>query len=166
MATGTLSPDPKQSIFDTNGNPLVNVPVFLSGAATANTTTDSSGLFSFVNLTAGANYNVQPKQVGYLFTEYNQDFVNLSGEQTVVFNGAASAFQISGQIVDGAGNGVSGVTVELGGASRTAYTNTLGYYRFEAVAAGETYVFSVKSKRYKFEVNSFVLFIGEDEGDV
>jgi hypothetical protein len=34
---------------------------------------------------------------------------------------------------------------------KTAITNAFGYYSFESVQAGQTYVFSVISKRYSFQ---------------
>jgi len=34
--------------------------------------------------------------------------------------------------------------------TRYAMTNAFGYYRFDEVAAGETYVFSVRHKRHTF----------------
>ena len=36
------------------------------------------------------------------------------------------------------------------GETRYALSNTFGYYRFNDVAVGETYVFSIVSKRYLF----------------
>jgi len=36
------------------------------------------------------------------------------------------------------------------GNTRTARTSTFGYYRFDEVEAGQTYIFNVRSKRYQF----------------
>jgi hypothetical protein len=36
------------------------------------------------------------------------------------------------------------------GNSRTATTNNFGYYRFDDVEVGQTYVFNVVSKQYQF----------------
>ena len=36
------------------------------------------------------------------------------------------------------------------GDTRTARSNAFGYYRFDGVEAGQTYIFSVQSKRYQF----------------
>ncbi|MDQ3490846.1 MAG: hypothetical protein M3449_07260 [Acidobacteriota bacterium] len=38
----------------------------------------------------------------------------------------------------------------MDGSTRTARSSSFGYYRFEDVAAGETYILSVSSKRYSF----------------
>lgn len=115
---------------------MSGVSVNLTGAATQVTQTDGNGVFNFVNLTAGGNYNVAPKQIGYLFSEYNQDFVNLSDEQTVIFEGVAANFGISGTITDGAGNGLNNVSVEIDGAALDSVeTDSNGNYVFAALPA-------------------------------
>jgi hypothetical protein len=43
-------------------------------------------------------------------------------------------------------------------------TNAFGYYRFDDVMAGETYVFDVQSKRYVFPTQ--VLFVAEGHADL
>ncbi|HVE56056.1 MAG TPA: carboxypeptidase regulatory-like domain-containing protein, partial [Pyrinomonadaceae bacterium] len=127
-------------IQDENGNPLVGVSLKLTGAQERATTSDSDGRFSFVNLTEDANYNVQPKQVGYLFDEYSRDFVNLSGEQTAFFVGAAADFQIGGRISDGGGSGISGVSVQLDGdAQALVTTDADGNYVFTELPADGFY---------------------------
>ena len=124
---------------DSNGDPMSGVSMNLSGAENRTTVTDSDGYFSFVNLTPNENYNVSPKQVGYLFEEYNQDFVNLTNEQTVVFQGTANNFSISGQITDG-GGAASGVTVTLDGAAAgETQTDANGNYTFSNLPADGFY---------------------------
>ena len=41
-------------------------------------------------------------------------------------------------------------------------TGSFGYYRFEDVAAGETYIITAVSKRFTFTQSSQVLNINED----
>jgi hypothetical protein len=48
--------------LDSNGKPLSGVKILLTGAEQKQTVTDASGSFTFVNLTLGGNYNVQPNQ--------------------------------------------------------------------------------------------------------
>ena len=43
-----------------------------------------------------------------------------------------------------------------------ATTTSFGYYRFEEVAAGETYIISASAKRYTFSQQTQVLNINED----
>lgn len=121
---------------DDNGNPLANVTVSLTGTDARITQTDDFGNFTFVNLTENGDYNVQPKLSGYIFTEYSRDFPALTGENTVVFTGAANRFQIGGRITDGSGNPVADTLVGLeGAASQTTTTNSNGEYVFTDLPA-------------------------------
>jgi hypothetical protein len=127
-------------IRDANGNPLSDVSVQLTGAENATTSSDSAGKFSFVNLTAGGNYNVQPSLLRHVFTESNHDFVNVSGKNQIVFTGTQTNFTISGKVNDTNGNGVSGVEVTLeGDATGTALTDAAGNYSFSQLPAGGTF---------------------------
>jgi hypothetical protein len=92
------------------------VRVGLTGTERRSAETDSQGLFAFVNLTRNGNYNVQPERLGFLFTEVSQDFINATGEETVVFTGRAVRFTIGGKIADANGAGIAGVSVTLEGA--------------------------------------------------
>lgn len=65
---------------------------------------------------------------------------------------AAPAF-LSGRVVTADGRGIRGVRVTLtglDGVARTATTSAFGYYRFDDLAAGETYVIAAGSKTYRF----------------
>ncbi|MBA2735551.1 MAG: hypothetical protein H0U50_02065, partial [Pyrinomonadaceae bacterium] len=55
---------------------------------------------------------------------------------------------------------------DQGGNVRTARTNPFGYYRFEGVAAGETYIISVSSKHYSFIQSTRVLSVNGDLAEV
>ncbi|MGB7201051.1 MAG: CARDB domain-containing protein [Pyrinomonadaceae bacterium] len=65
----------------------------------------------------------------------------------------AAEVSVGGRIVTSRGVGIRGVTVTItdaAGNSRSARSSTFGYYRFDAVAAGQTYVMSAVSKKYQF----------------
>lgn len=65
----------------------------------------------------------------------------------------AASVTVGGRVTTPDGRGLRGARVELtdsNGNTRTAMTTTFGYYRFYDVEAGETYVVSVSSKKYKF----------------
>ncbi len=65
----------------------------------------------------------------------------------------AASVTISGRLTATNKRGVGNARVKMtdaNGASRYATSNPFGYYRFENVGAGETYIFSVDSKRYSF----------------
>jgi hypothetical protein len=65
----------------------------------------------------------------------------------------AASVSISGQILTATGQNVPNAKVFLTdnqGAKRVAVSNGFGYYSFEGVTVGETYVLNVVSKRYTF----------------
>ena len=75
----------------------------------------------------------------------------------------AASVTISGNVQSGRGRGISGVVVMMTdsfGTTRTARTNQFGYYRFDDVEAGETYILNAFSKRYQFD--SKVVSISEE----
>ena len=64
----------------------------------------------------------------------------------------AASVMISGRVTN-YGRGISGAIVALTngrGIARTARTNQFGYFRFEDVEAGQTYIIDAHSKRYIF----------------
>ncbi len=65
---------------------------------------------------------------------------------------AADAF-IKGRIVSAQGRGIANVTVAMtdqGGATREVKTNNFGYFTFDEVEVGQTYIINSFSKRYQF----------------
>jgi hypothetical protein len=65
----------------------------------------------------------------------------------------AATVSVSGRVTAGGRKGVSNATVHLttqSGETQTTRTNRSGYYKFKDLAAGETYIFNVFSKRYQF----------------
>lgn len=65
----------------------------------------------------------------------------------------AAGVSVSGRVLMSAGNGLRNATVTLTdprGVSRTALSSAFGYFHFDDVQAGETYVVSVTSKRFHF----------------
>jgi hypothetical protein len=118
-----------------------DVAVHLSGAEDRTTTTDVDGQFVFADLTEGANYNVQPKLPGLIFTEYSQDLLNLSGENTLVFTGTQGAFDIGGRVTDVDGNGLGGITISLVGTETDqTVTDANGDYAFNDLPVDGNYV--------------------------
>jgi hypothetical protein len=80
----------------------------------------------------------------------------------------AASVALGGRVLSGK-SGVGNVRVVLtmpGGETRTAISNTFGYYRFENVLAGETYVLTVYSKRFVFSNPTLVLTLFEAREDV
>jgi parallel beta-helix repeat protein len=121
--------------------------ITLSGAANAVTTANSSGTYSFANLTNGS-YSVTPSKSGFSFTPPSSQ-VTVNGGNVAGVNFTASAvvtntFSISGTIIPAA-NG-SGVTMKLGGAgTATTMTNGSGNYTFASLASGSYTVSASKN---------------------
>ncbi len=65
----------------------------------------------------------------------------------------AANVSIAGRVVTANGRGISNARVTItgeNGAGRSALTNSFGYYRFDEVEIGKTYVISAARKRYRF----------------
>lgn len=85
------------------------------------------------------------------------------------FAPTAASVSVGGRVLTADGGGVRNVRVTMMGASgetRTAISSSFGYFRFEAVTAGETYIFSVFSKRFTFSQPVQVRSILEETDDV
>jgi hypothetical protein len=75
----------------------------------------------------------------------------------------AASVSISGRVMIGNGRGLNNAMVILtdaNGETRTAWTNPFGYYRFYDVAAGQTVIMTVVSKRFQFAPQ--LIYITED----
>ena len=81
----------------------------------------------------------------------------------------AANVSVSGRVSSSSGNGIRNVIVTLfspNGSVLTARTSSFGYFRFDEIASGETYVVSVNSKRYTFDPSSKILSVNEEIADV
>jgi hypothetical protein len=78
---------------------LQGVAIALSGASSANTTTDANGNYSFVNLPAGT-YTVTPSLAGYNYSPSNPIVTIINASQTQNFTAASAitSYSISGTI--------------------------------------------------------------------
>ena len=89
------------------------------------------------------------------------------GAFEVQFAPTAAPVTITGRVLASNGRGLSKVRVSImnqTGEVRHTVTNSFGYYRFEGVPAGETYVISAKYKRYA--VNPQVLLVDRDLNNI
>jgi hypothetical protein len=117
-ATFTIS----GTISGTGGN---GATVSLTGAATATTTANASGVYSFT--VVNGSYTVTPSKTGFAFTPASTAVTVSGANKTANFSSAAT-FTISGAI---SGTGGSGATVSLtGSATATTTANASGVYSF------------------------------------
>jgi hypothetical protein len=81
----------------------------------------------------------------------------------------AANVSVGGRITTSGGSGVRNVRVTLtapDGQTRTAQTGSFGYYRFEAVPVGETYIISVISRRFTFSQPTQVVAVLDAVADI
>jgi hypothetical protein len=77
----------------------------------------------------------------------------------------AAAVSITGRVTTANGQGIRNARLTLtspDGARRTAITSAFGYYSFDGVEVGNTYVLEIASKRFTF-ANPTRIFILQDE---
>jgi hypothetical protein len=92
------------------------------------------------------------------------DAVSLSA-----FPPTAAGVLVSGRVTSAKGNGISGAYVSLvapSGNVRTVTTSPLGYYQFEEVEAGQSYLVSVSKKGYLFADNPRIITINDEMSDL
>jgi CSLREA domain-containing protein len=112
-----------------------------------------------LNLSPDGTISGTPTTGGnYTFTVKATDTDGVAGAaqftMLVLAPPTAAHVSISGRVTDGAGRSLARTTViitDMSGASRSALTNSFGYYRFDEVRAGETYIFNAMSKGYRFD---------------
>jgi hypothetical protein len=125
-----------------------------------------TGAGSFTN-GGSATVGVQAATSGSVFTQFSSNAPSLSPglklsaaqAPAVCSTGTGACFAtaagaaLSGRVLDGNGRGVAKAVVTITsptGEIRSVLTNSFGYYRFEEVPSGKSYVVSVSSRRYNF----------------
>lgn len=110
-----------------------------------------------------------PTAIGiYTFTVKATDTDGVAGVRQYtlqVFGPTAANVSISGRISAFDGNGIRNVIVTLtdsNGNTRTTRSSAFGYYQFDEVESGETYVISVVSKRFTFSQSSQILTVNDE----
>lgn len=102
-----------------NGAPAVNHLVQLSGAANASTTTNNNGEYSFPQLSATGDYQVEP--VATPLRSYSPQLVNnLFRNWELNFNDTARRYTITGNVFDAGLKPMPGVTLNFTGAETTS----------------------------------------------
>jgi hypothetical protein len=76
---------------------------------------------------------------------------------------------LSGRVVTSGGSGIRGVRLTLmdvNGVERQAYTNTFGYFWFDEVRAGQTYVLSAHGRKTVFQQSSIIIAATDNIDDL
>ncbi len=85
------------------------------------------------------------------------------------FAPTAAEVTVSGSVKTAAGRGINNVFISMTGANgetRTIQSSSFGFFRFDNVAVGETYIFTVKAKRFTFAQPTLVRSIFDDTDDI
>ena len=146
---------PNTQIAAGNGQILVNVTFQVAAGAPAGTTPLTFSGMPTPNSVTNANSQL-------LATTFAPGQVNITGP-------SAAGAMIGGRVLTSTGRGIRNVKVTLtdaDGSTRQAVTSAFGYYRFEDVAAGQTYIVSVEAKRYRFTPDRQTRVISGDVDDV
>lgn len=86
-----------------------------------------------------------------------------------ILNTTAASANIGGRVLDDAGRGISRARltlIDFNGNTRSAMTNPFGFYRFDAVEVGETYIISVAHKSYQFANPTQAVFVLGNLSDI
>ena len=134
--------------------PFINVPTGYISDATDGP--NISGRTTTRNVALPAAVNNQPQVQVRLITSNAPGPDEWIGVNNIIlgpFAPTAAGATIGGRIYSPYGTPLANTQVlmydNMGGV-RTAISNAFGYYRFEGVTVGETYIFEVRSKRYTF----------------
>lgn len=82
---------------------------------------------------------------------------------------SAANVAVSGRVTTAYGQGIRNVRIAMSsgdGQVRYAVTGSFGFYRFDDVAAGQTYIMEIHSKRFRFEPSIRVITVMEELADV
>lgn len=82
---------------------------------------------------------------------------------------SAANVAIGGRVRTADGNGIRNVRISLtapNGETRFAVTAAFGYYRFDDISVGETYVISVSAKKFTFSQPTIIRSIFEEISDL
>lgn len=129
----------------------------------------ASDFFGYAVAVSGDNFLVGGYQANVptpFGKQTNKNFIggNQQGA-SYIFKGNALAptaanVSISGRVANATGQGIGRVRVSLTDAQgnvRTALSSSFGYYMFDDVPAGQTYIISISHKKYTFNPNTRAL---------
>jgi len=107
--------------------------------------------------------------IGGFFTTLRGGTVSRNRIARLGFAPTAATVSVGGRVMTSDGRGIMNVRLSLtdsNGQVRTTTTTAFGYYRFEDVQAGETYILSATGKHYTFSQSVQVLNVNEETNEV
>jgi hypothetical protein len=169
LTTGTFEPtswEPGQTSFPAPAPPTpYNEPGSTVGGSGTQTLTgnfrlsNANGTWSLYMRDDGGLSNIPAAITGCVNGGWQIQFVPTT----------AAGLAISGRVTTADGNGIRNAKVVITGNSLAqpiiATTGSFGYYMFDGLEAGETYVLTVNSRRYTFSMPSRVLSLVDNVVD-
>ncbi|MDT7807412.1 MAG: hypothetical protein QOJ70_1225 [Acidobacteriota bacterium] len=139
-------------VNDQMGQGMLGINIHLSGSATADTTTDASGNYTFTGLPQGGSFTITPFETNFRFDPASRAVNNLQANQTGLdFTGRLVNHIINGTIVDSQGHGLPGVTVTLAGAlSFVTFTDAQGNFTFHDVPTNGSFTVTPEKEGFTF----------------
>jgi len=159
LSTSSFMLQDNQDYIDTNVDPTtMQDPVVVTEAPVAGWKLTSIGCIDIAGGTVDASVDLANAKVSLAAADSQQIECTFTSEP---LSPTAAPVTVGGRIVDLAGRGAMGIQLGLfdptTGQTRYALTNSFGYYYFDNVTAGHTYLMQVYSKRYTLRFDSVVL---------
>lgn len=137
---------------------------------TGSSNTNTGWTTNFANLSAYAGQTIRIRfRTVVTATLQGPGRLEVDGVSANAFVPTSANVSVGGRVSTDEGAGISRVIVTLtngAGVSRSVTTNTFGNYRFDNVAAGETYILTVNNKKYLFTDSPRVVNVQNDVMDV
>jgi uncharacterized protein len=137
------------------GSPIIDLVGF---GATANC------FETAVAPTPGTTTSISRNALGLDSDNNSTDFTAGAPTPAAAAMATAAGTPVGGRVVSAEGNGIARVFVTLvsqSGETRTALSSPFGYFSFDDVSSGETYVLSVQSKTYRFAQASQAITVND-----
>ena len=113
--------------------------------------------FNFIRRSGTINQSITPSSMNTTTNTFTLNGVNSFSDWTLGTTApTAAGVSVSGQVVNSGNIGISNALLTIRsstGEIRSAKTNSFGYFTFEDVMVGETYVVTVTAKRYSFSTS-------------
>lgn len=131
---------------------------------------DSGWVTNFVNLSAYAGQTIRLRFSNSVTATWaGPGMSEIDGVSINAFVPTAANASVGGRILTSGGQGIRNVDVVLtapDGTMRFAKTGSFGYYRFDEVEVGQTYIVTISSKRYSFTDTARVMTVNDNVTDV
>jgi hypothetical protein len=169
LTTGVFEPTSWEAGQTSFAPPAPPAPYNEPGSAVGGTGTQTlMGVFGLTN--ANGTWSLYVRDDSGLFTPAQVTGCINGGWGLEFLSSTAANSSIAGRVTTSDGRGIRNAKVTISGDSlpqmRVATTTSFGYFTFDCLATGQTYVVTVNSKRYTFSVPSRVVSLVDNVVDL